>query len=238
MAIEATTELYLASKKTLEKECWKAWRKNPIIEFNDYFSYAEEIFMDATRTFDPSHGAKFNSWLTTQLLRLKGYAVTFKITVNKKTGSENLVLDLNKKTEFLEGKPCALQDLKQPFNDVYSDSLSTPTWAVNWWDRLDSFKPYMGELTEDAKLMVVDILDGEASKKDETGKPIPERGNLFYSKLSPKQLYIRLYRRKGWTLDRVISARKSVENMLVKHSPQLKQLASTSEEKIIQEELF
>lgn len=236
--IEATDELYLANKRTLEKACWNAWRKNPIIQYEDYFSYADEIFMDATRTFDESKGCKFNTWLTTQLLRLKGYAGNVKLTVNKLTGAENLVLNLDKQTEQLEGRFVSLGELKNPFFDAYSASLSVPTWAISWWDRLDSFKPYMGELTEDARSMVVDILDGEASKKNENGEPLPERSRTFYTKLSPRQLYIRLYRRKGWSLDRVISARKSVETMLVKHSPELKELASANGEKFVQEELF
>lgn len=236
--IEATDQLYLENKRTIEKACWSCWRKNPIIQLDDYRSYANEIFMDATRTFDDSKGAKFNSWLTTQLLRLRGYAGSFKEHSRAASGTEHLVGSLDEASEKLEGKSCTLGDLRSHFGDSYAAKLQVPEWALSWWDRLDNLKPYLGELSEDAKELTNDILDGVVSKRDSLGRPLPERTKAYYVELSPRQLYIRRYHKKGWTLDRVIAARKSVQELLEKHSKLVSKKSESSDCELVQDELF
>lgn len=239
--IEATTELYLSCKRTIEKACYSAWRKNPIIQLDDYRSYADEVFMDATRSFDESHGAKFNSWLTTQLMRLREYAGRFKmVTDYKRNDPSKLVLSLDENLGVLDGKECSLFDLKLPINDVYSKTLSESAFVPDWCERMESFKPYLGEMSEDAKIMVDDIIGGETEKKDENGVPVSIRGKNKYARLTPRQLYTRLYCRRGWTIDRVKSARHEIEIILVKISPEYKMLQSKDEEisNMVQEELF
>lgn len=237
--IEATNELYLASKRTIEKACFNAWRKNPIIQLDDYRSYADEIFMDSTRSFDESKRVKFNSWLTTQLLRLIPYPRDFKMTTCSNQESSSLVLSLDEPSELLDGKPCTLHDVRHPVNDSYAKTLSEPSWVPEWVERLQTFKPYLGEMTEDAKVMVGDIIDGDTMKKDEHGVPVPEHGRKWFAKLTPRQLYCRLYRQRGWSFERVRAARIEVETVLVKSSPTLQKLCSLPESNgQVQEELF
>ena len=238
--IEATNELYKKCERTVEQACRKAWLKNPIIQLDDYRSYAHEVFMDATLSFDESKGTKFNSWLTTQLMRLTPYPRNFKMTTSSKQDSSSLVLSLDETSEMLEGRPCTLNDLKFPVNDVYSKTLSEPTFVPDWCERIESLKPYLGELSEDAKVMVDDIIGGETEKKDENGVPIAPRGKNRYARLTPRQLYTRLYCRRGWTIERVKNARREVETVLIKISPEYKMLRSNDEEisNMVQEELF
>ena len=237
--IEATDELYKACERTIEKACFNAWRKNPIIQLDDYRSYAHEVFMDAARSFEPSKGVKFNSWLTTQLMRLMPYPRHFKMTTSSSMKSDSLVLSLDENSELFEGKACTLLDIKSPVNDGYSKRLSEPIWGLDWANRLEAFKPYLGELGEDSRVMVDDIIGGEASKKDEDGVPVPEKGRVWYSRLTPRQLYVRVYRRKGWSLERVILARSEVEKLLVKAHPKLAKFQEAIKPGIqVQEELF
>lgn len=236
MPIEATNELYINCKGTIEKACWNAWNRNPIISLDDYRSYADEIFMDAVRSFNPEAGTKFNSWLTTQLLRLKPYAARWKMSTDSRGVAESLVLSLDEKHETDYGKMVSLHEVIQPVNDMYSVSLSTPDWAVSWENRMKELKPYFGELSSDARTLVDNILDGDVSKKDKEGVPVPESGKIYYSKLSPRQLYVRLYKRLGWGFERVRDARIEVEKMLRKWSPC--NLPESAAEVQVQDDLF
>lgn len=234
--LEATNELYLQCRGTIEKACWDAWRKNPLLELDDYRSYANEVFMDAVNSFDPNAGVKFNSWLTTQLLRLKPYANRGGVmTTDSRGTAESLVLSLDAAAS-VDGKPCTLLDKKQPANDAYSAELGLPAWATSWEHRMANLKPYMGALSPDARTMVDDILDGNAAKKDEYGVPKLEHGRRLYVKLTPRQLYVRLYRRRGWNFERVRDARIEVENMLRRWEPC--KLPEPGELVQVQEELF
>lgn len=219
MPIKVTDELYIACKGTIENACWNAWRKNPIITIDDYRSYANEIFMDAAMSYKAEAGTKFNSWLTTQLLRLKHYAGRYRMTTDSKETAESLVMSLDEERQQIDGKPCTLHDIKQPVNDDYAAELSAPSWALSWEQQMKNLAPYMGELSEDAKTLVDDILDGNASKKDKNGVPQLERGRTLYSKLTPKQLYVRLYRKRHWSFERVRDARIEIEEMLRKWEP-------------------
>ena len=214
--MKATNELYLSCKGTIEKACLDAWRKTPMLDLDDYRSYANEVFMDAVRSFDPSLGIKFNSWLTTQLLRLKKYARDTLEVTDRSCKSESLVLSLDAASQQLDGRSCTLHDIKHPANDNYEKRIGVPEWAVSWEQRLPALKPYLGSLSEDAKILANDILDGNTAKKDEHGVPQLEHGHRLYSKLTPKQLYIRLYRRRGWEFERVRDARIEIEEMLRK----------------------
>ena len=234
--MKATNELYLSCKGTIEKACWNAWRKNPLIDLDDYRSYSSEVFMDAVRSFNEGAGVKFNSWLTTQLLRLKKYARDTLEVTDKSCKAESLVLSLDESSEQMDGRCCTLHDIKQTVNDSYAKELGVPAWAVSWEQRLPSLKPYLGTLSEDARTLVDDILDGNAAKKDEHGVPKLEHGHKLYSKLTPKQLYIRLYHKRGWKFERVRDARIEVENMLRKWAPC--KLPERGQEVQVQEELF
>ena len=233
--IKATDELYLSCKGTIEKACWSAWMRNAVIPLDDYRSYANEIFMDAAASFDGSAGTKFNSWLTTQLLRLKPYANRGgAMTIDSKGISESLVLSLDAPVE-IEGRSCTIQDTKQKANDLYSSKLSEPAFQ-SWFERMPELDDFKGELSDDAKELVEDILDGSASRRNKDGDLVPERGRKFYEKLTPRQLYVRLYHRKHWTIERVIAARKEVEEFLQRWSTHV--LPETEEENFVQEELF
>ena len=235
--LEATNELYLQCRGTIEKACWDAWRKNPLLDLDDYRSYANEVFMDAVNSFDPDVGVKFNSWLTTQLLRLKPYANRGGVmTTDTKGTAESLVMSLDQERREVDGKPCSLHDVKAPGADAYSAALGLPAWGTGWENRMANLKPYMGELSPDARVMVDDILDGNAAKKDENGVPKLEHGRRLYVKLTPRQLYVRLYRRRGWKFERVRDARIEVENMLRKWAPC--KLPPPGEVVQVQEELF
>lgn len=219
--IEATDNLYLENEKTILNACWKAWRRDPGIDFNDYKSRANEIFMDATQTFNPERGAKFNSWLTTQLLRLKDFGNRSKMATRTHPKETDFVLSLDAKTENLEGKTATLLDVYGPENLDYANKISegVPSWNWDWMQRMKALKPYTGGLSEDAKTLVNDILDGSASKKDANGVPKAEHGAVMYDKLTTHQLYIRVYRRRGWNFERVRDARIEVEAMLRKWAP-------------------
>ncbi len=234
--IKATNELYKQCEHTLDKACWDAWRKNPILDFSDYRSYADEIFMDATQTYDPAAGVKFNSWLTTQLLRLKPYAARYKMATDTKGKAESLVLSLDKEMQEVDGKACSLLDTNHPINSQYSAEIGLPSWATSWEERMANIRPFMCQLSPDARVMVDDILDGNAAKKDENGVPQMERGRRLYVKLTPRQLYTRLYRRKGWGFERVRDARIEVENMLRNAEPC--KLPPPGAEVQVQDELF
>ena len=234
--MKATNELYLSCKGTIEKACLNAWRKTPMLDLDDYRSYANEVFMDAVRSFDPSLGIKFNSWLTTQLLRLKKYARDTLEVTDRSCKSESLVISLDAASQQLDGRSCTLHDIKHPANDNYEKRIGVPEWAVSWEQRLPALRPYLGSLSEDAKTLVNDILDGNAAKKDEHGVPKMEHGRRLYSKLTPKQLYVRLYHKRGWKFERVRDARIEVENMLRKWSPC--KLPEKGKEVQVQEELF
>lgn len=218
--IEATNELYKSCKGTIIKACKDAWSRNPLIDYDDYFSYAEEVFMDAVRSYNPASGAKFNTWLTTQLLRLKKYASRGGMMIVDHSGSpDSLLLSLDKRSTDSNGVKMQLHEKGQPYNTTYLKEMSVPNWDHDWWTRMGNLKPYMGELSDDARTMVDDILDGNCSKTDKDGQPQPERGTRNYIKLSPRQLYLRLYRRRGWPYERVRDARIEVEEMLRKWSP-------------------
>lgn len=213
--IKATNALYMENKKTLEKACWEAWRKNPLLDIDDYRSYANEVFMDAVSTFNPGAGTKFNSWLTTQLLRLKPYANRGGLmTTDSRGTAESLVLSLDKEASVVDGKACTLLDKRQAVNDKYSEEISASPMETEWSQRMKELKPFISKLSDDARSMVDDILDGNAAKKDEHGVPQLEHGRKLYTKLTPRQLYLRLYRRRGWNFERVRDARIEVENML------------------------
>ena len=235
-SLKATNELYLSCKGTIEKACLNAWRKMPMLDLDDYRSYADEVFMDAVRSFDPSSGTKFNSWLTTQLLRLKKYARDTLEVTDRSCKSESLVLSLDASSQQIDGRSCTLHDIRNLANDTYLDQIGVPDWAVSWEQRLPALKPYLGRLSEDAKTLVNDILDGNAAKKDEHGVPKMEHGRRLYSKLTPKQLYVRLYHKRGWKFERVRDARIEVENMLRKWAPC--KLPEKGKEVQVQEELF
>ena len=207
-----------------------------MLDLDDYRSYADEVFMDAIRSFKESAGVKFNSWLTTQLLRLKKYARDTLEVTNRSCKSESLVLSLDASSQQLDGKSCTLHDIRNSANDIYVDQIGVPDWAVSWDQRLPSLKPYLGTLSEDARTLVDDILDGNAAKKDEHGVPKMEHGHKLYSKLTTKQLYIRLYHKRGWKFERVRDARIEVENMLRKWAPC--KLSEKGKEVQVQEELF
>lgn len=231
--MEATKDLYLSCKRTLEKACWNAWKKNPLIDLDDYRSYADEIFMDSTKSYNPESGTKFNSWLTTQLLRLKPYAARYLMATDTKGVAESLVLSMDSKAE-VEGKDCTGWDLWNSENDRYSKKISVPDWACPWEQQMEKLKPFVTELGDDARQVVDDILSGDADKHDENGVPVAKRGKEKYSQLTPMQLYVRLYRKRGWSLQRVTLARTEVEHMLRKVAP------VKSEESVekIQGELF
>ena len=220
MAIEATNELYNACIGTIEKACKDAYEKNPIIDFDDYRSYADEVFMDAVLSYNPASGTKFNTWLTIQLLRLKKYASRGgAMIVDHKETPDSIVGSLDMQNCTLDGKSCCLHDKHQTFNDTYQDAIAAPSWDFDWWKRMENLKPYMGELSEDARTMVDDILDGHCGKFDKQGNPLPEYGQRNYIKLTPRQLYRRLYIKRGWQFERVRDARIEVENMLRKWAP-------------------
>lgn len=220
MAIEATNELYESCIGTIEKACRDAYSRNPVIDFDDYRSYADEVFMDAVLSYNPASGTKFNTWLTTQLLRLKKYASRGgRMIVDHKETPESLVLSLDSKPDTAQDGQATLHDINQPVNGTYAASLAAPNWDFDWWKRMSNLKPYMGELSDDAKVMVEDILDGKASRTDDEGNLKPERGSAMYARLSPTQLYTRLYCRRGWDLDRVKEARAEVEDMLRRWAP-------------------
>lgn len=220
MSIKATNELYLSCLGTIEKACINAWMKNPLLDLDDYFSYAEEIFMDSTESFNPGVGVKFNSWLTTQLQRLKPYANRGGLmTTDTKGTAESLVLSLDAELKRDDEKATTLHESRQPVNDVYSAEVGLPPWITDWERRMINLKPWMTGLSQDARTMVDDILDGNASKKDENGVPRLEHGRRYYVKLTPRQLYARLYQRRGWTFERVRDARIEVENMLRRWEP-------------------
>lgn len=233
--MKATNELYLSCKGTIEKACWNAWRKNPLIDLDDYRSYADEVFMNSVSSFKEGAGTEFNTWLTTQLLRLKKYARDTLEVTDKSCKAESLVLSLDAADNQMEGRCCTLHDIKQPANDSYAKELGVP-WAVSWEQRLPSLKPYLGNLSEDARTLVDDILDGNAAKKDEHGVPKLEHGHKLYVRLTPRQLYLRLYRKRGWKFERVRDARIEVENMLRKWAPC--KLPELEKEVQVQEELF
>lgn len=213
--IEVTDELYKACRGTIEKACLDAYRKNPVIDLDDYRSYADEVFMDAALSYDPNSGAKFNTWLTTQLLRLKKYASRGgKMIVDHKGVPDSIVGSLDREMSSLDGRQCSLHDMKLPTSDRYLKELTAPSWNYDWWQRMYALKPFMGELSDDARVMVDDILDGNASKKDSNGSPSPEHGNRMYARLSPRQLYIRIYAHRGWEFERVRGARIEIEELL------------------------
>lgn len=212
--IEATDELYLSCKGTIEKACWEAWRRNPIITLDDFRSYADEIFMDSVNSYTGLKGTKFNSWLTTQLLRLKSYAGRFKMVTAFDGRAESIVLSLDASVEEVDGRFVPLHEVKTPSVVPYEKKLSAPVIELSWEEQLEAAKPFVGSLSEDAKTLLNDILDGNASKKDKNGVPVPESGRKFYCKLTPRQLFVRLYRKRGWGFERVRDARIEIENML------------------------
>lgn len=133
--------------------------------------------------------------------------------------SNSLVLSMDRMGEAVDGRNCTLHDVRQPVNDQYSESIAAPSWDFDWWKRMDNLKPYLGELSEDARTMVDDILDGNTAKVDEAGNIRPEHGARHYDRLSPRQLYVRLYCKRGWDLERVKEARVEIEDMLRRWAP-------------------
>lgn len=234
--IKATDELYLQCRGTIEKACWDAWRKNPIITLDDFRSYANEVFMDSVKSYTGLKGTKFNSWLTTQLLRLKSYAGRFKMVTAFDGRPESIVLSMDAATESVDGKSCTLHDVLTQANLSYKKQLSAPLEFQSWEERLERAKPFVGSLSEDARTLLNDILDGNASKKDRNGVPVPECGGKYYCKLSPRQLFVRLYRKRGWGFERVRDARIEIENML-RDCIDVK-LPEPGKEVQVQEELF
>lgn len=215
--IEVTDELYKACRGTIEKACRDAYRKNPVIDLDDYRSYADEVFMDAALSYDPNSGTKFNTWLTTQLLRLKKYASRGgKMIVDHKGVPDSIVGSLDRETGSLDGRQCSLHDMKLPTSDSYLKELTAPNWDYDWWKRMDGLRPYFAELSDDARMMVDDILDGTTGRTASDGTPMLERGNMMYARLTPRQLYLRLYCRRGWEFERVRDARIEIEEMLRK----------------------
>lgn len=213
--LKATDELYRKCEGTIKKACLNAWIRNPLVPFDDYLSYADEVFMDAVNSFDPAAGAKFNSWLTTQLLRLKPYANRGGLmTTDSRGTAESLVLSLDKKAPgALGSSPKNLHEKGGMANDDYTKKISAGEEASGWECRMNALKPYLAELSPDARTMVNDILDGNAAKKDAEGAPKLEPGRRLYVRLTPRQLYIRLYRRRGWEFERVRDARVEIEEM-------------------------
>lgn len=213
--LKATDELYRKCEGTIKKACLNAWIRNPLVPFDDYLSYADEVFMDAVNSFDPAAGAKFNSWLTTQLLRLKPYANRGGLmTTDSRGTAESLVLSLDKKAPgALGSSPKNLHEKGGMANDDYTKKISAGEEASGWECRMNALKPYLAELSPDARTMVNDILDGNAAKKDAEGAPKLEPGRRLYARLTPRQLYIRLYRRRGWEFERVRDARVEIEEM-------------------------
>lgn len=216
-SIEITNELYKSCRGTIEKACRTAYRDAPMVDLDDYRSYANEVFMDAALSYDPNSGVKFNTWLTTQLLRLKKYVHRGgRMKSDSGYTAESIVGSLDARIVDGNGNQSSLHDVRNPFNDSYLSSLSEPSWNYDWWQRMYALRPFMGELSDDAKVMVDDILDGNVSKKDSNGSPRPEHGNRMYARLSPRQLYIRVYAHRGWEFERVRCARIEIEEMLRK----------------------
>lgn len=215
--IKATNELYRQNKGTLEKACLAAFNSNPIVPLDEYRSYADEVFMDATVSFDPTRGAKFNTWLTTQLLRLKKYASRGGAMVTSGVERpENLVIRMDMP---IGEDGTSLHDMKTVYGDNYSSEVSFAKTSMDWFDRMSHLKPFVDTLSDDAKTMVDDILDGNAARKDKHGVPFTERGGKLYVQLTPRQLYLRLYSKRGWKFERVRDARIEVEEMLRKWAP-------------------
>lgn len=212
--IEATDELYLSCKGTIEKACWEAWRRNPIIDLDDFRSYADEIFMDSVNSYTGMKGTKFNTWLTTQLLRLKSYAGRFKMVTQFNGKAESIVLSLDSAVGVVDGCSVTLQEVLTPSVEPYSKKLSAPLIELSWEEQLDAAKPFVGSLSDDAKTLLNDILDENVCKRDKNGVPVPEEGRKFYCKLTPRQLFVRLYRKRGWGFERVRDARIEIENLL------------------------
>lgn len=213
--IEATDELYRKCERTIDKACFDAWRKNPIIDLDDYRSYADEIFMDSVKSYDDSKGTKFNTWLTTQLLRLKKYAGRFKMVTKFDDKPESLVLSADRHLiDSGDRKQCSPYDRKTSFMDFYSASISMVESSKKLEDMLDKSKYFIEWLSPDAKTLMKDIVDGDAARRDSNGLQIPEKRNVYYSKLTPRQLFVRLHRKRGWSFERVRSARAEIENML------------------------
>lgn len=235
--IVATNELYNANKGTIVKACWDAYRDNPVISVDDYFSYAEEIFMDATRTYNPSSGAKFNTWLTTQLLRLKKYASRGgAMTSSARPLAESLVLSMDSRRVLENGTTSTLHDMHYRYNDDYASEVGFVKKSSDWFERMSHLKPFVGSLSDDAKTMVNDILDGVVLKKDKDGVPVNERGGKMYIQLSPRQLHLRVYSKRGWKFERVRDARIEIEEMLRKWEPC--KLPEPGPEVQVQDELF
>ncbi len=239
LQLKATNELYEKCKRTIEKACWNAYKKNPVIEINDYRSYANEIFMDAVKSYKVDRGTQFNSWLTTQLLLLKTYANKCRITSSSYRKQESFVLSLDSKHENLEGQACTLHDIGSHVNEIYAFEISSPLCNMDWLERMHNVKPFSGQLSDDGKILVNDILDGNVSKKDNNGVPRFEKGNKLYVKLTARQLWVRLYKKHGWTFDRVRCARQEVERMLKCWEPcKLPEVEGVEEPVKVQDELF
>lgn len=232
--IELTNELYEANKRTIYKACRQNFDPNSGIEFNDVLSYAHTIFCNAAKSYDENSGAKFNSWLTTQLKRLSGLKKRQIHHTDIKGVSEIAIsLDAN----YEDSKDTVGDNGAYHASADYSAKMNELAAGDTWEDRIPDFQHYFDKMSDDAKQIFNDILDGYLYTEGEckTRKAFVKMS----SDISPLKMFKRRYAKLGWNISRVTKARQELVDMIkLWKGDKLPCKLTRSVEKFIPEVLF
>lgn len=210
--MEMTNELYNSCKGTIYKACRKYFKACPNLEFDELLSQANLIFCNAAKSFDESKGAKFNSWLTTQLQRL-GDSIYKERGFNDMKGvrSMNLSLDYQEEGERDdEANSNAFTSCTE-----YTLKMNEDGDGETWEDRVPEFQRYFDKMSDDAKQIFNDILDGYLYPDAQQASAMGRKAFLAAATdINALKMFKRRYARLGWSVNRVAGARQELMDMI------------------------
>ena len=210
--MELTNELYNKHKGTIYKAVLKYWKACPNLEFQELISQANLIFCNAAISFDDTKGAKFNTWLTAQLMRLSANIRKEK-GINDMNNVRTMKLSLDK--EYSEhdnlSEIMTLSSSTEYSSKVSEDSES----GFNWEERIPDFEHYFDKMSDDAKQMFNDILDGYLYPDADAASRLGRKAFIeTASNINANKMFVRRYGKLGWTIKKVADARNELVIML------------------------
>lgn len=205
--MQPTEELYYKYAGVITSVVNKYARKCPDVE-EELFLQAQLVFCQACLSYDPNHPSKasFETWLRNQLKSITS-------VINKATHGPSLLKSTNASAVTVsmlaqnisreeDEDPTDISDVATKwFIEEYGDNLSNGT---NNGDYPSEMKPYIEALTGDSLRVFQDFCKGKFELKPQKFMTIAKR--RAREVLNPIRLYRRLYRKEGWSLERVRNA--------------------------------
>ena len=200
--MEITNSLYKKYEKMVNAQVWKVHRSCPMLDIDDLRGEANLIFCMAASSFDESKGTKFSTHLTWKLKSL--FAEPDKIRAPKSfaNDTENFWHNLELETQIKNDSAIQMNYKAQTACHDYDCKMMDCDSGESWEVSIPNFVSYFNSLSDKAKEMFNDILDGNLDPSASVKKALGDgkRWQQECANLDTHKMWLRLYKKKGWSL--------------------------------------